>query len=191
MTIIGNDECAEWRDGGTSGPGRLAIPSQAWEWDGGPATSRREGEADMPSEIQFPATFPGSTSFDAWVIDNDGHPGNVLEAGRPFTIKVKWAVSHAVALILGGEWEVKAYAESIGPGPEPKLGDTMIVPVNGGQEYKTEIIVKAGTLPELDPAMPDPKVSGAYTRVVVLGHRNVHKYTDVSAVREFPVKRIG
>jgi hypothetical protein len=158
---------------------------------GGSERPIEKGEADMASEIQFPATLPGSTSFDAWAVDNNGAPGNVLEARLPFTIEVKWSVSPAIALILGGDWEVKAYAEALGPGPELQLGATVIVPVNGGTQYSAVITVPPGTLPDLDPTLPNPPTSGAYKIVVLLSHRNFGSYTDVSAIVELPVVRIG
>jgi len=67
--------------------------------------------------IQFPNVLFGPGTFDAVVVDNNGNPADVLEAGTPFQIKVKWSIGPLAALLLGGQWTVSAYVESIGPGP--------------------------------------------------------------------------
>jgi hypothetical protein len=90
------------------------------------------------------------------------------------------------ATLLGGQWEVSVYVESIGPGPE-KLVGTSTVLLNGGQTYNTTVTVTAGTLPD----NPGPPESGVYKLVTVLTHRNFGNITNVAAVVEGPVLRIG
>jgi hypothetical protein len=138
-------------------------------------------------EIQFPNVLlaPPST-FTAVLNDNNGNPSTVLDAGTDITIDANWEISQLAALLLGGEWEVAAYAESIGPGPEAKLG-AVTVPLNGGTTYSATITVPATTLPN----PPAAGESGAYKVVVLLTHRNFGQVSDVSAIVEFPVVRIG
>jgi hypothetical protein len=138
-------------------------------------------------EIQFPNVLlaPPST-FTAVLNDNNGNPSSVLDAGTDITIDANWEISQLAALLLGGEWEVAAYAESIGPGPEAKLG-AVTVPLNGGTTYSATITVPATTLPN----PPAAGESGAYKVVVLLTHRNFGQVSDVSAIVEFPVVRIG
>ncbi|HWM59549.1 MAG TPA: hypothetical protein VNO83_17100 [Pseudonocardia sp.] len=138
-------------------------------------------------EIQFPNVLlaPPST-FTAVLNDNNGNPSSVLDAGTDITVDANWEISQLAALLLGGEWEVAAYAESIGPGPEVKLG-AVTVPLNGGTTYSATITVPATTLPN----PPAAGESGAYKVVVLLTHRNFGQVSDVSAIVEFPVVRIG
>ena len=138
-------------------------------------------------EIQFPNVLlaPPST-FTAVLNDNNGNPSSVLDAGTDITVDANWEISQLAALLLGGEQEVAAYAESIGPGPEAKL-DAVTVPLNGGTTYSATITVPATTLPN----PPAAGESGAYKVVVLLTHRNFGQVSDVSAIVEFPVVRIG
>jgi hypothetical protein len=140
------------------------------------------------TDIQFPnvlLTPPGT--FDAQLLDNNGAPSTVLEAGEKITIKTNWEISSLAALLMGGDFEVAAYVESIGPGPEQQVGPTVTVPLNGGTTYAADIEVPKDTLPN----NLAPGQSGAYKVVVLLTHRNFGKISDVSAVVEFPVVRIS
>ena len=139
------------------------------------------------SDIQFPNVLLGPGSVTATVLDNNGAPATVLEAGAPFTVHADWTISPLAALLLGGQWELAAYVESIGPGPEQQIGPTVVVPLSGATNYSADITVPANTLPD-DPAAP---TSGVYKTVTVLTHRNFGQITDVVGIVEGPVLRIG
>lgn len=140
------------------------------------------------ADIQFPNVLLNPGSFTATVIDNNGNPSSVLDAGTQFTINATWQVSPLAALLLGGQWEIAAYVESVGAGPERQIGPTSVVPLDGRTTpYTTTITVAGGTLPN-NPAPPN---SGVYKLVTVLTHRNFGSVSDVSAVEEGPFLRIG
>ena len=140
------------------------------------------------ADIQFPnVLFPPPGEFTAVLNDNNGVPSSVIDACTEFTIDAKWEISLLAALLMGGDWQVAAYAESIGPGEEKQIGPTQTVALNGGTNYATQIKVPANTLPDNVP----PGQSGAYKIVVLLTHLNFGKISDVSAVVEFPVVRIA
>jgi hypothetical protein len=139
------------------------------------------------AQIQFPNTLFGPGTFDIVVNDNNGVPASVLDAGLDFTVDATWVIDPLAALLLGGQWEVAAYVESIGPGPEQQVGATQVVALNGGTNYSTQIVVPANTLPN-NPAPPN---SGVYKLIVVLTHRNNGVISDVAAVAEGPFLRIG
>jgi hypothetical protein len=142
-------------------------------------------EARKVADIQFPNVTLDPGTFNATVVDNNG---TVLDAGTPFEIQATWQVSPLAALLMGGQWEVAAYVESVGSGPEQQIGPTSIVALDGRTgPYSTTIVVPAGTLPD-NPAPPD---SGVYKLVTVLTHRNFGSVSDVSAVEEGPFLRIG
>lgn len=138
------------------------------------------------SNIQFPNKVLGPGTFTATVVDNNGDPATVLEAGLEFKVETEWEIDAVSALLLGGQWEVTTYAESIGPGAEVRIGSTT-TPLTGAQKYKAVVTVPAGTLPN-DPGQP---VAGAYKLVTVLVLRNFGKITNVAALVEGPVVRIG
>lgn len=139
------------------------------------------------ASMQFPNVLLGPGTFDAQILDNNGAPSTVLEANLPFTIRCSWSISPLAALLLGGQWSVAAYVESIGPGPEQEVGPAVTVALNGSTNYNADIVVPANTLPD-DPA---PPLSGTYKVVTLLTHRNFGKVTDVAAVVEGPIIRIA
>jgi hypothetical protein len=138
------------------------------------------------ADIQFPNTLFGPGSFEALVKDNDGAPSTVLEAGKNFTIETKWEIDELSALLLGGRWTVTAYVESIGQGQERAIA-TLPVLLNGGRNYAAILTVPANTLPN----NPAPPRSGVYKLVTVLTHDNFGTITNVAAVVEGPMLRIG
>jgi hypothetical protein len=139
------------------------------------------------ASIQFPNILLGPGAFDANLIDNNGAPSSVLDASSPFKIDCSWSISPLAALLLGGQWELTAYVESIGPGPEKEIGAMVTVPLTGVTNYSATINVPAGTLP----VNPAPPVSGTYKVVMLLTHRNFTHVTDVAGVVEGPIVRIA
>lgn len=137
------------------------------------------------SDIQFPnQPFPKGT-FTAEVQDNNGDPTNVLEASQPFRVETKWEIPPLAALLMGGVWTVSVYAESIGPGPEVRVG-SQTVSLNGGTTYSATVIV-----PPTLTNNPTPPAGGIYKLVTVLTHRNFGQNSDVAALVEGPVVRIA
>src|SRR5262245_25591759 len=105
--------------------------------------------------IQFPN---GSGTLDATVKDNNGAPSSVLEANQNFTIDAEWSIDQYSAATLSGQWELAAYVESIGAGPEQQVGQTEKVTLDGRfapSAYQATITVPAGTLPD----NPDPSTA--------------------------------
>ena len=139
------------------------------------------------ADMQFPNVLLGPGTFTATLTDNNGSPSTVLEAAAPFTIQCSWTISPLAALLLGGEWQVAAYVESMGPGPEQEVGAPVTIALNGNTNYSANIVVPANTLPN----NPAPPFSGAYKLVTLLTHRNFGNVTDVAAVVEGPIVRIG
>jgi hypothetical protein len=138
------------------------------------------------TNIQFPAlAFPPGT-FNAQLLDNNGNPSTVLEASLPITITATWDIDKEAARLLGGAWNIAAYADTVGPGTDLELGETTVA-VDGGTSYSATITVPPNKVAD----NPPPPASGAYKVVVVLTHRNFGQISDVAAVVEFPVVRIG
>jgi hypothetical protein len=135
--------------------------------------------------IQFPAL--GKGNFTAKVLDNNGSSTTVLEASKEIRIEAVWNIDAESARVLGGRWEVAVYAESIGPGPERKIGPTKVVALDGRTNYGTVVVVPANTFAN----NPEPPDSGVYKIATVLLLRNFGKVTDVVAIDEATLVRIG
>ncbi|MEV6342884.1 hypothetical protein [Actinoplanes sp. NPDC051851] len=138
------------------------------------------------ADIQFPNTTFGAGLFNAQIKDNNGLPSNVLEAGAEFQVLVDWHVGDLAAALLGGLWEVNVYVESLGPGPEKRVG-TATVAVNGGRDYYVTVTVPKNSVDD----QPKPPVSGAYKLVTVLRHSNFGRRTEVGAIYDGPTVLIA
>jgi len=122
---------------------------------------------------QFDPNIPGLIEGEVTtvvVIDPAAHfppfeAGNhVLDPDEAFHIKVEWKITGLLRPLwlsaLGGNWNVQAYAESIGAGPEILLAsDNTVAADPNVSDYATTLTVSPNTLPEGDPGS---QVSGIY-----------------------------
>ena len=132
----------------------------------------------------MPIEWPGgvSSAMNVTVEDNTGNPISILEADAPFNIKITWNVPLPfVGLITGSSFRLRAYAESIGPGDEKKLGPDVNVAATGATLEGT-IPVGANVLEG-----EGTNRSGVYKIVAVLQHVN-GAATDVSGFAEAPLR---
>ena len=136
--------------------------------------------------------WPGgvSSAMTLTVEDNTLNPASILDVDLDATLKIEWSVPPAFADIICGEFRLRAYAESIGPGPEKQIGNDKLVPVVVGQEpYVAEIIVDHNTL--LGEGQHTPAgvpVSGVYRLVAVLQHLNDGVRTTISGFDEVTLR---
>src|SRR5262245_66686999 len=73
------------------------------------------------ADIQFAPNSEAEGQFDVRVIDNNGSPTNVVEAGTAFNIEVRWRYSNGGNPEFAGDWVFQAFVESIGPGVEKRV----------------------------------------------------------------------
>ena len=126
--------------------------------------------------------FHGETT-DIKVLDPDGHPNHVLDPSKDFKVELEWNLTgQLVPLHLdwpGAEFEIKVFAESMGPGPELELTDPIKVPTGtytGGyfdRTYKAVVEIDGGQLPEHKPggtaeAPGQEPASGVYKLVTTV-----------------------
>jgi hypothetical protein len=88
----------------------------------------------------------------------------VVDPTTPFTIEISWEVTGFIAPLwlagLGGKWNVKVYAESLGGGFEGLLAEDNSEPaVPSTLLYSKSLVVAANTLPEANPGSQE---SGIY-----------------------------
>ena len=135
-------------------------------------------------EIEW-GVFKPASAMSVSVIDNSSAPTTVLDSGEPFTVEVKWEVPSPTSDIIGGDFRVRLFVESVGPGPEMQIGATEFVPAVPFQNnYDKTIIVAGGALPGEDVF---PSSSGVYKIVAVLQHRNGGSANEVSGFAESPL----
>jgi hypothetical protein len=126
------------------------------------------------------------------LIQPDGSlPGDitnrVIDPEEPFKIHIEWKISGAYKgpfLSAVDDWKLKAFCESIGPGPEMEIG-TGSLPIgpiagpNSDMYWSFDVEVPAHTLPPLEDKKPVPpesnykKPSGIY-KIVVSVFANAH-----------------
>lgn len=119
-------------------------------------------------------TYPQASDMGMFAHDNTASPPtSVLAAGTQFFLHVYWEVPAAVAAVIGGAFRIRAFAESMGPGPEKQLGVTLDVPAVPNQtRYDVHVTVPAGTLPGEGELFNGVPVSGMYKFVSALQHLN-------------------
>ncbi len=125
------------------------------------------------------------------VLDPDLTPNLVLDKGLAFFVRVNWTPTGPGVQTLGGNWTIKAYAESLGPGPELQIGPSLTIPVVpiDGHAYSESISVPANTL--LAEGEGAPPASGVYKLVVVVTHTNtLGTRTEMAGFAEGPVFEI-
>jgi hypothetical protein len=139
--------------------------------------------------IEFPPAMSGSGP-DVQVLDPGGAPNTIIRTADPFAVRVRFAVDQPGASLLGGQWLIRAYAESVGPGDEKQIGNTVALNVSAGVpggpparlEYTATVQVPAGTL-----ADEGPNSSGVYKLVVIVTHNNFGGPTVLAGFSEGPV----
>jgi hypothetical protein len=151
---------------------------------------------------QFDPNIPGLIEGDiisVAVVDPPSLPfqvGNlVLDPTKAFTIEIKWRVFGAITPVwlaaLDNRWDVNAYAESLGAGPEIRLGNQGVdkntfvacAGVNC-REYTVSVTVPPNTLQE-----DSGDVSGIYKLVVsvFLNSSLGSPGFDITGFREGPI----
>jgi len=132
--------------------------------------------------------LPGLTgTVSATVTEPGAAPSNIIQTDHAWQIDVEWEIGGMPAAFLGGEWEVAAYAESIGAGQEKQVGPTQSVPLASApvlplpRQYNTTINVppfSANPVQGLD--------EGRYRLVVSILYKNGGVPLEMAAFQELP-----
>ena len=154
-------------------------------------------DPDRPGEIQ--GHFGHVIVADPAVAPNA--PNHVLDPSKPFTVTMTWRlvgpdVPLWLAALAPSDWDVKVYAESMGPGPEiiiaeeshPRLG--FIKPDPATWEFTHTVTVPANTLAEENPGPAGP--SGVYKLVatVFLNSNLGLPGFDIAGFNEGPIIKV-
>jgi hypothetical protein len=132
----------------------------------------------MPN-IQF---FPVPVgTFTASVVDNNGAPSNVVEAGRDFFVDGN--IDLTAGNIITGTMTVTAYADEVGGPFDARIGSTTVaIPGDGNFPYRVTVLANTLSNP--------PTSSGVYELTAVLAHNtstatltNVTAFEDLEQVR--------
>jgi len=147
----------------------------------------------MPVRYNFDSIDPDTKhlngEMDVHVLDKDQNPNQVLETDIAWAVKVDWRIYGLDAPAIGGNWNIKVFVESMGPGPEKQIGAAN-VPVSDAapsldRHYTTTINMPAGTI------ATDGHEDGVYKLVTVITHSNtgagVTKRDKMAAFAEEPL----
>jgi hypothetical protein len=129
----------------------------------------------MSNAIEFP-TGPTTGNMtlevpDNWPAPPEGPP-NILVASIDCDCNITWEIPVPHNTYLGGSFQLRAFVESIGPGPEIQIGEKTVSTVAGKINYTESIRITGGTLfgeGQLHNGVP---VSGVYKIVAVIQHLN-------------------
>ena len=119
----------------------------------------------MPFEPQFPDEFSNlfHGHIQAQATDPHGVPNSsIISMEQDWHLSVNWQVHGALVPAIGGTWHLRAYVESIGPGPEMEVASADIA-LDGGNNYSRTFAIGPNV----------PGRAGAYKLVSVL------TYTDI------------
>jgi hypothetical protein len=117
------------------------------------------------------------------VLDPDANPNTILEENLGGSVKVDWGFTGiATSFLPGTTFTVSVYAESIGGGPEKRVGSPVNVP--GAGPLTATVVISPGELPADAP----PDISGVYKLTTVITHRGcAGAPTALSAFVDGPV----
>lgn len=112
-------------------------------------------------------------------------PPSIVQRDHAWQIQVNWTISGPAALGLGGDWTVRAFVESVGPGYEGQAGPTVTVPLASSppafnRAYSATINVPpANTIAGFDP--------GAYWLTILINYENMGVPGEIAGVEELPI----
>lgn len=107
----------------------------------------------MPFEPLLPPALTGSVT--AFAVPSPGPaPATIISTAVAWSVHIEWEIHGLFALGLAGDWHVKAFLESMGPGVEMQAGPTQNIPLAAGvfqapdrRNYTANIPVAAGATP--------------------------------------------
>lgn len=119
----------------------------------------------MPFEPQLPGPYQHlfHGHIQTQVTDPEGTPAStIISMTDRWSLTVRWQVHGLFVPSIGGKWRIRAYLESIGPGPELEVARADVA-MTGGSDY-TETF-------RIGPYMPDKP--GPYRLVTVITSVNL------------------
>lgn len=118
----------------------------------------------MPFQpTNFPTLFTGAIT-NVSVVSGFPDSGLIVDTKDAWSIRVDWNTSGSIATAIGGNWQLRAFLESMGGGFEGQIGPTVNVSAAGP-------LSKTASIP-VAPANTLGITAGAYKLVVTLTHLN-------------------
>jgi hypothetical protein len=138
----------------------------------------------MPFQPDSAPLFSGTIST---VVFSPGpNPTTIVTVNTPWNIRVDWSVTGFTVSGLGGEWQVRGFLESMGPGfegqvppaPAPAVQVTSVPLIGGITRNYTQVLAVPA-----NPAI----LAGPYKLVVTITHTNAGIPTTYAAYIEGPI----
>lgn len=130
------------------------------------------GNMSARFDVLDPTHMTGEISLR--VLDHDLDVNMVLQDDLQFNLEVKWCLTGLTQngqqdiKALGGEWTVRAFAESIGGGFEGQIGTTQTIPLS------TQPAVNPRCYQSNIPIAPFTLRPGAYELIVLVNYSNLN-----------------
>ena len=138
----------------------------------------------MPFEDPFGGLLTGTMT--ANVEDPGGiqPPSTIIQTDDAWNIVVEWSIDGVAAPFLGGDWHVRVFVESIGPGFAGQVGPTVDVPLASQppgppRNYEATVNVAAGFLAE-----------GTYKIVALLNYDVLGDPQEMAAFHDGPIVQL-
>lgn len=122
------------------------------------------------------------------VLDPGLPPTTIIKMSDPFNVQVEWHIEGGLVPMLGGNWHINVFCESIGKGFEGQLGAEKVVALGDGaltnpppkRAYSTLIDVPAAeTIADFEP--------GAYKLTAVITYENGGVPGEMAGYSEGPI----
>lgn len=114
----------------------------------------------MPFEPQIPNYLSGT--FNTKVTDPHGvDAGTIISMTDDWHLQVSWKVQGTLVPLVCGKWHIRAYLESIGPGPEVLVANRTI-DMSGNSDYSETFFIGPNV----------PNREGPYKLVTVMTSTN-------------------
>jgi len=112
-------------------------------------------------------------------------PTTIIQRDHAWKVQVEWEINGPAAPAVGGEWVVRCYLESIGPGFEGQIGVPETVPLADApplplpREYEREIDIDAAEILGIS--------DGAYRLVTLINYENGGIPGEIAGHQEGPI----
>ena len=148
----------------------------------------------MPIEHPFggPGAFVGNVNIS--VLDPNVAafpPSTIIQRDHNWAVKVDWQISgSAVKTMNSGQWLVKVFIDSIGPGFEGQVGATVAVPVLGPPPANPPGSASRAYTATINAPPPNTvpgQIAGTYKLTTVVNHVDAGVQMEIAGFQEGPV----
>jgi hypothetical protein len=134
----------------------------------------------MPVQPDMAPALSGT--INAVVQSPPPNPTTIITVNTPWNIQLTWSITGFLAPVAAGDWTVRAFLESMGPGFEGQVVGPVVVPLAEAPPGPVRNYARNLTVPA------NPLVTAnAYKLVLTVTHTNGGVATQMAAFVEGPI----